>query len=193
MPQFVPKPVYLLSFAGDSCFLSETVVVFIIYIFLFCRLVCRPKPLKYVVGVTEVASYLNSLSGSLAHSYSVCLYPNRFYDCKYDFALAFRSKYFAAFARYFIGPIILGKLVHHADVFIYLWKHRFLISSLDEGEFEFGFLKFLRKNSFLSFWGLTFGLLSLRAKWQDLEATKLRLIITFLRGLVLWRRDTRLP
>lgn len=135
-------------------FAFQKLLLFLSYIsFFVCRLFCRPKPLRYVVGVTEIASYLHSLSGSLAHSYSVCLYPNRFYDCKYDFTLAFRGKYFAAFVRYFIGPIILGKLVHHADVFIYLWKHRFLISSLDEGEFEFSFLKFFSKKLVLVFLG----------------------------------------
>ena len=122
--------------------------------FLLCRFASPPKSVRYVVGVTEIASYLHSLSGSLAHSYSVCLHPNRFYDCQYDFSLALRNKYMAALARYFIGPVILGKLVQHTDVFIYLWKDRFLISSLDEGEFEFSFLKFfLRKQIVLIFLG----------------------------------------
>ena len=95
---------------------------------------------KWVIGVEEVASFLNNMSTSLDTTDSVCLYSNPFYQFDYD--VTWPSKIiFHKVALLFVGPILLGYLLNKYKGFIYLGAKGFLISDCDGRRAEFSFIR----------------------------------------------------
>lgn len=106
----------------------------------FFRLTQRKKNrcIDWVVGVDETAGIISYVSKSLKRSYSVSLSlsSHPFYEFNYDFSCSTH--------RILKGPILLGKLLNQASGFFYIWSTGFLISVIDNREFEFNFIR--RKN-----------------------------------------------
>jgi hypothetical protein len=102
----------------------------------------KKKDISWVLGVVENAAILKYLSLSIPNCYSVCLKKDPFYkDFKYDYFLSFNNSYLFYIKIIFLGPILLGRLIHEAQGFFYISSKRFLINHIDEGFFEYKFLK----------------------------------------------------
>jgi len=99
------------------------------------------EKVSWVVGVDEMAAMIKYISISLPGAFSVNLTKNPYYNFEYDFSLSSHNKLFSKIYRLFVGPILLGRLVTQADGFFYIWKSRFLMTFIDEGEYEFTFIK----------------------------------------------------
>ena len=72
-------------------------------------------------------------------SYSVMLAPNRFYDFSYDFQI--RSGRGSWLGYWFAAPWEFGRLAATARGFVYVGANGFLLSEVDDREWEFGFLR----------------------------------------------------
>lgn len=99
------------------------------------------KPVRYVIGTSECASYLKNLSMTLDSCISCSLDYHPAYTHSYDFDLTKLPRPLQLFARYIVSPILLGYLLNKADAFIYFWKKGFLTSKADQREYEFSFVK----------------------------------------------------
>lgn len=110
------------------------------YFSLYYRIFQRPA-YSWVIGVHEIAAINRYISISIPKSFSVNFKKNPYYDFKYDREITGRTSFAINLKRVIYGPIWLGQLTHLTDGFLYLWTTRFLISSLDEGEHEYRFLK----------------------------------------------------
>lgn len=98
---------------------------------------------KIVIGVIEIASYLYNISQILENSYSVNLFPNKFYKDNKEFIYSFEIK-LNKYKRLILGPILLGYLLNISNTFIYLGDKGFLINP-DGRKFEFSYLKIKNK------------------------------------------------
>lgn len=111
----------------------------------------KKKEISWVLGVVETAAVLKYLSLSIPNCYSVCLKKNPFYeDFNYDYSLENNYRYLLYVRIIFLGPILLGRLIHESQGFFYISSTRFLIHHIDEGFFEYQFLK-KRKKKIISF------------------------------------------
>ncbi|HAT53550.1 MAG TPA: hypothetical protein DCS80_09895 [Betaproteobacteria bacterium] len=95
---------------------------------------------KWVIGVEEIASFLNNMSTSLDMTDSVCLYGNPFYQFSYDIYWSSKTV-FHKLALLVIGPVMLAYLINKYQGFIYLGSKGFLISDCDGRNAEFDFIK----------------------------------------------------
>jgi hypothetical protein len=95
----------------------------------------------WVVGVDETAAIIKYVSASLPSTFSVNFSKSPYYDFEYDFYYSGHNNLWGKIKRVFMGPLLLGRLATLADGFFYIWKSRFLITCIDEGEYEFTFLK----------------------------------------------------
>ena len=99
----------------------------------------KKKQISWVLGVVENAAVLKYLSLSIPNCYSVCLKKDPFYkDFNYDYFLTHNNSYLFYLKILFLGPILLGKLIHESQGFFYIWSTRFLINHIDYpvGKFE---------------------------------------------------------
>jgi hypothetical protein len=114
----------------------------------------KKKEISWVLGVVENAAVLKHLSLSIPNCYSVCLKKDSFYeDFNYDYFLTKNNSYLSDLKILFFGPILLGRLINEAQGFFYIWSTRFLINHIDEGFFEYKFLKKRKKKIVLFFIG----------------------------------------
>jgi hypothetical protein len=72
-------------------------------------------------------------------SYSAMLAPNRFYDFSYDFEIAAARG--AWLRHWFVAPWEFGRLAAIARGFVYVGANGFLLSGVDDRDWEFGFLR----------------------------------------------------
>lgn len=97
------------------------------------------RPVSWVVGPVEIAAMVTNLARAIPDSYSVSLAPHRFYDFKYDLQIGsgrgdwLRSR--------FMAPWEFGRLAASARGFVYVGADGFLLSGVDDREWEFGFLR----------------------------------------------------
>ena len=110
----------------------------------------KKNEISWVLGVAETAAILKYLSLSIPNCYSVCFKKNLFYDFNYDYSLENKCRYLLYIKIIFLGPILLGRLIHESKGFFYISSNRFLIHHIDEGLFEYQFLK-KRKKKIISF------------------------------------------
>jgi len=104
-------------------------------------------PIDWVIGVTEIASFIKHISTALDNTYSVCLTKNPYYEFQYDFAIKPSVYPFMTNLKIVVaGPILLGRLLNRAENFLYIWSTGFLIDSIDQREFEFNFIKSKKKH-----------------------------------------------
>jgi hypothetical protein len=92
-----------------------------------------------VVGTVEIASMVANFARAVPDSYSVMLAPNRFYDLSYDYEI--RAGRGAWLRYWFAAPWEFGRLAATARGFVYVGANGFLISSRDDREWEFAFLR----------------------------------------------------
>ncbi len=108
----------------------------------FCRIPFRKKDFTWVVGVDEICANISSISQVLAGSFSVSLSKNRYYELQYGFAgLNTSSMLLNYIYRVLVGPILLAYLTTCTEGFIYIWSTGFLLSDIDQRDFEFRFIK----------------------------------------------------
>ena len=92
-----------------------------------------------MIGPVEVASIVANFARAVPDSYSVTLTPHRFYDFSYDFQIgAGRGDWLS---RRFVAPWKFGRLAATARGFVYVGAEGFLLSGMDDREWEFGFLR----------------------------------------------------
>lgn len=120
--------------------------------------ICRPFVTEeknlWVIGVTEIANYMHTLSRAFDKSYTVNLFMNKYYaNNSYNFNIAKYPLPIRFFISYFIAPILLGYLANRSTNFSYLWSTGFLISAYDGRAFEFSFLKNRGKRIIVLFMG----------------------------------------
>lgn len=97
------------------------------------------RPISWVVGTMEIASMVANFARAVPDSYSVMLAPNRFYDFAYD--LEIRGGGGAWLRYWFVGPWVFGRLAAGAHGFVYVGANGFLLSEVDDRDWEFGFLR----------------------------------------------------
>ncbi|MCA0217286.1 MAG: glycosyltransferase [Actinobacteria bacterium] len=98
-------------------------------------------PISWVVGPDECASMVLQLSGAIPGSYSVNFTEEFVYATNYDYR--FRTSVGSRWRwaeRIIAGPLLLGRLMNQAAGFIYVGATGFLLTGLDEREFEFSYL-----------------------------------------------------
>ncbi len=101
----------------------------------------RQNPVSWVVGPDECASMVLQIAGAIPWSYSVNFTQEFVYARQYDYR--FRTKPASRWRwaeRVIAGPLLLGKLMNQADGFIYVGATGFLLTGIDEREFEFSYL-----------------------------------------------------
>jgi len=131
----------------------------------------RKNHYSWVVGVKEIAANIHHISQSLDNTYSVLLYPGRFYQFKYDFSYI---KY-----RLLVGPVLLGKLLNQAEGFFYIWSKGFLMEHLDDSrEFELNFIK--KKNKKIACFFCGSEIRSVRLMIEYAKKTNLENIATYM-------------
>ena len=97
------------------------------------------RPVSWVVGPAEVAAIVANLARAIPDSYSVALEQDHFFDLSYDFEIGvgrgdwLRSRLMA--------PWEFGRLAAIARGFVYVGADGFLLSGVDDREWEFGFLR----------------------------------------------------
>lgn len=134
----------LLFFAYLSIFLLQIIlleifnILFKIKYFFFKN---KTKKIDWVFGVEEVASILRNTSSSIPNSLSINFGNHRFYDFNYDYNFSNKNKLIFMIERILFGPILLAKFSHLSSGFFYIWSSRFLINKIDDGEYEYSFLK----------------------------------------------------
>ena len=101
----------------------------------------KMRDIDWVVGVEEIAALNKYISTSIKNSYSVNLNKNRFYSFQYSFEVKGNNDFIRRVKRLVYAPILLGRLVVVSKGFIYIWSTRFLLSSIDEGEYEYKFIQ----------------------------------------------------
>lgn len=107
-----------------------------------------------VFGTTEISNLLHSAQVSVKNSASVNFINNRYYQNAYTFyPYRGKNRYLRIIYEVALGPILLGFLIHKTDNFCYLWHKRYLLHTIDEGEFEYRFIKNKNKNLILYFVG----------------------------------------
>lgn len=92
----------------------------------------------WIIGVQDIASTLYGLDRSVKNKYSVCLFPDQYFNYKFDVVL--RGKYPVRLHRLCVGAYLLGRLAANSRGFIFNGNAGFL-SINDERETEFRFLK----------------------------------------------------
>jgi hypothetical protein len=108
-------------------------------VFFLFRIFDRKQNAKFdwILGVEEIASTLYGLDRSIENKYSICLFPNNFYNFQFD--LVVRGKFPVRLHRLWVGAYLFGKFAARTRGFIYNGSAGFL-SIDDDREFEFKFL-----------------------------------------------------
>lgn len=97
------------------------------------------RAVSWVVGPVEIASIVANVARAIPDSYSVSLEPHRFYDFSYDLQIgAARGDWVRS---RFLAPWVFGRLAATAQGFVYVGAAGFLLSGVDDREWEFGFLR----------------------------------------------------
>jgi hypothetical protein len=134
------------------------------------------RPVSWVVGTVEIASMVANFARAVPDSYSVMLAPNRFYDLAYDFEISGRR---GDWLRYwFVAPWAFGRLAATARGFVYVGANGFLLSDVDDRDWEFGFLKRHGVHLVCLFTGSDIRSPMLMRRFQ--EETGLETIVTYL-------------
>ncbi len=96
----------------------------------------------WVIGPQDVVNLVERLGKVIPDSFTVNLGNSAFFNEEYDYTSLNANK---RTGKYFVklveGPIILGWLASKSLRFIYVGIEGFLISTIDQREFEFSFLK----------------------------------------------------
>lgn len=99
-----------------------------------------------VVGPYEVAFLVQNIWRSLPNATSVNLGQKSREEYLYNHAIPFDNPKISSLVRFCYGPYLLGKLTCSNRNFLYLGRLGFLISSRDNREWEFRFLKSHKRN-----------------------------------------------
>lgn len=124
-------------------------LILLVSFHLFDFFIKKDRNIKWVCGVTEIASTLFFIGNILKPSTTVCLDKNPYYKLSYDFSIDISNKYLKFLYRVFYGPILLGYLANKNSHFLYIWSTGFLINR----EYEFEFLKSKNKKIVCMFVG----------------------------------------
>ncbi len=101
----------------------------------------RSESISWVVGPDECASMVLQLSRAIPGSYSVNFTEEFVYATNYNYRFRTRVDSRWRWAeRIIAGPLLLGRLMNQAAGFIYVGATGFLLTGLDEREFEFSYL-----------------------------------------------------
>jgi hypothetical protein len=84
---------------------------------------------------------IHNISGVLPNTTSVNLGVKSRENYNYNYTLPLSEAVFSSLVRVLYGPYLLGKLMARNKSFLYIGRLGFLISSYDNREWEFGFLK----------------------------------------------------
>ena len=117
--------------------LSVFIAASIFYIFR-CSNWNQKMKFDWIIGVQDIASTLYGLDRSVNNKYSVCLFPDQFFN--YEFDVVLKGKYPVRLHRLCIGAYLLGRLAANSRGFVFNGNAGFL-SINDERETEFRFLK----------------------------------------------------
>lgn len=101
----------------------------------------KQREISWVVGPDECASMVLQIARAIPRSYSVNFTEEFVYKSSYDYR--FRTKPGSRWRwleRMIAGPILLGRLMNQADGFIYVGATGYLLTGIDEREFEFAYL-----------------------------------------------------
>jgi len=102
----------------------------------------KRRPISWVVGPEECASMVLQIAAAIPGSYSVSFTEEVAYASSYDHRFRTRPGARGSWLeRVVVGPILLGRLMHQADGFIYVGATGFLVADLDQREFEFAYLR----------------------------------------------------
>jgi len=102
----------------------------------------RRTPISWVVGPEECASMVLQIAGAIPGSYSVSFTEEVAYASGYDHRFRTRPGARGSWLeRVIVGPLLLGRLMHQADGFIYVGATGFLVADADQREFEFAYLR----------------------------------------------------
>lgn len=118
-----------------------------------CNIFLSRKKISAVVGVIEIAGYLDKLGSLIDNSYTVCFNKSNYYDYKYSYQINNKYNLIRRLTKVFISPLLLGYLINKSDNFIYTWSEGFLLSKIDSRRFEFWYLKFRKKKIICIFLG----------------------------------------
>jgi hypothetical protein len=121
--------------------------------FSFFKIFVREDKDLWVVGVQEIANYLNFIANSIPKKYTVNIVPNKYYLRNHYNFQGFQNKWINSIIIMFYLPILFGYLVAKSNNFIYCWNSGFLINEFDGRDFEFSFLKKNGKSIILLFLG----------------------------------------
>lgn len=97
------------------------------------------RPVSWVVGPFEIASIVANLARAIPDSYAVSLAPHPFYAFPYDFSIgAGRGDWLR---NRVMAPWEFGRLAATASGFVYVGADAFLLSTVDDRDWEFAFLR----------------------------------------------------
>ena len=140
-------------------FLKYTQYILLISSYYVCSLFKNKyKKINWVIGVDEIAKVIFLLNNLLPNSFTVSFSKNRFYTLEYNFYNKIKNIYISYLYKAFMGPVLLGYLMHRSDKFLYIWSTGFLINR----ELEFKFLKSKNKKLVCMFVGSDIRSLKLR-------------------------------
>ena len=157
----------------------QKIIFFIQKILLFfsykvCAAFIRKKEGLWIIGVCEIANYLNLLARIIKPSISVNLCCNKFFDKDniYNVSLSRFPFLVRILFKILWSPILFGYLINRSDSFLYIGSEGFLINSVDGREYEFKLLKLYKKKLVTLFCGSDIRSIQLSldyAKKLDLE------------------------
>ena len=106
----------------------------------------------WIIGVSEICGLIHQMGLLANNSRTVCFTEDPFSpSLEYTFKL--KPGKFWKYRRVLLGPYLLGSLLNQSEGFIYLSLDKFLLGTIDNGEYEFNFVKSKGKKLVLWFTG----------------------------------------
>lgn len=106
----------------------------------------------WVIGVSEICALIYELGLVIDNSKTVCFTVDPF-DPDLGYTYKLQSGRFWKYRRVIMGPYLLGLMLNQVNGFIYISLDRFLLGSIDHGEYEFNFVKSKGKKLVIWFTG----------------------------------------
>lgn len=96
---------------------------------------------NWAIGVGEVAGLNHMLGKVVDNSITVNFFESKYYHYTYTYErFKFASQRIEKIVNFLFAPLLLGKLINNCEGFIFIGNKGFLISDIDQREFEFDFI-----------------------------------------------------
>lgn len=94
----------------------------------------------WVIGVSEICGLIHQMGQLVNRGITICFTQDPF-SPNLEYQYKMRTGKFWKYRRVVLGPYWLGSVLNQAEGFIYLSLDRFLLGTIDNGDYEFNFIR----------------------------------------------------